>query len=105
MKRSGFSLKLLAIVPLALTFTAFADEPTWVSAHGDDDNQFCSRLAPCRTFKGALAHTQPRGVIRCLEPGDFEPVEIKRPVTIDCVPGGSIEVFGGAGITINIPAA
>ena len=56
---------------------------TWVSGVGDDDNS-CSRTAPCKTFAGALAKTESHGEIDCLDPGGFGNVLIRQSVTIDC---------------------
>ena len=55
---------------------------TWVSGVGDDVNP-CSRTAPCATFAGAYAKTTDGGTIDVLDPGDFGPLTIDRPITID----------------------
>src|SRR6516164_10584520 len=56
---------------------------TWVSGVGDDANP-CSRVAPCKTFAGAISKTAPGGEIDCLDPGGFGAVTITKAVTIDC---------------------
>ena len=55
---------------------------TWVSGIGDDANP-CSRIAPCKTFAGAISKTAPSGEINCLDPGGFGAVTI----TISCETG------------------
>src|SRR5215471_7877015 len=56
---------------------------TWVSGVGDDANP-CSRIAPCKTFAGAISKTAPNGEINCLDPGGFGAVTITKSITIDC---------------------
>ena len=83
----------VAIIALALPFLALspalAQAPrTWVSGTGDDNNP-CSRTAPCKTFQGALDNnkTAAGGEINCLDPGDFGRVLITFSVTISCEAG------------------
>ncbi len=61
------------------------------ASNGSDDND-CSYTAPCRTFVGALAKTNPNGIIGAIEPGDYAPTPyqslvIDKSVTIVGVPG------------------
>ncbi len=56
---------------------------TWVSGGGDDAN-LCSRIAPCKTFAGAISKTAINGEINCLDPGGFGAVTITKSITIDC---------------------
>jgi hypothetical protein len=74
---------------------------TWVSGVGDDANP-CSRIAPCKTFAGAISKTAPGGEIDALDPGGFGAVTITKSITID---GGgqlaSVLVAGTNGIIIN----
>jgi hypothetical protein len=57
---------------------------TWVSSTGDDANP-CSRVAPCRTFTGAMAKTAPYGEVNCLDSGDFGPgFRVLESITISC---------------------
>ncbi len=78
---------------------------TWVSGVGDDLNP-CSRIAPCKTFVGALANTADGGEIDGLDPGGYGAVTITKNVTID---GGntlaSVLVSGTNGIVVNAPGA
>ena len=77
MRQAALSLAIIALaLPLFAAAPAQAlDARTWVSGSADNGNP-CSRTAPCRTFKGALAKTAPGGEINCLDPGDFGPVHI-----------------------------
>jgi hypothetical protein len=76
---------------------------TFVSVSGSDAN-ICSRTAPCLTFAHAVTVTSPGGEIDCLSGGDFGPVVIATPLTIDC--GGGAGGIGGDGSAnlINITA-
>jgi len=76
---------------------------TWVSGTGDDSNS-CSRTTPCRTFAGAIARTSTGGEITVLDAGGFNPVVIRKSITIDGtgVPA-SILANLATGITIDIP--
>jgi len=59
------------LVPLVLSTPAQAQASrTWVSGVGDDVNP-CSRVAPCKTFAGAISKTAPGGEIDCLDPGGY----------------------------------
>jgi hypothetical protein len=76
--------------------------PSWVSGVGNDNNA-CSRTAPCATFAGAISKTAAGGEIDCLDPGDFGAVTITVSITLDCeaVSNGGILVAGTNGITIT----
>jgi hypothetical protein len=78
---------------------------TWVSGVGDDANP-CSRVAPCKTFAGAISKTTASGEINCLDSGGFGAVTITRAITISCegVIAG-IVVSGTNGIIVNAPGA
>ena len=78
---------------------------TWVSGVGDDANP-CSRVAPCKTFAGAISKTAPGGEIDCLDPGGFGAVTITKSITIDCGAGqvGSILAAGTNGINVSAAA-
>lgn len=78
---------------------------TWVSGLGDDANP-CSRTAPCNTFQGAISKTAAGGIINCLDPGGYNPVNIVKAITIDCLATqASILASGVNGIVINAGAA
>jgi hypothetical protein len=82
---------------------------TWVSGVGDDANP-CSRVAPCKTFAGAISKTARNGEINCVDPGGFGAVTITKSITIDCDGTfGSVLAaltnginINGAGITVNL---
>jgi hypothetical protein len=78
---------------------------TWVSGVGSDANP-CSRTAPCLTFAGAFAKTAEGGTIDALDPGDFGPININTPITIQGAGSStSIEVAPGeTGITVETGA-
>src|SRR6188474_3086609 len=61
MRKQYLSLVLAAVATSALAASAaHAQSRTWVSAGGDDNNP-CSRAAPCKTFAGAIDKTQAGG--------------------------------------------
>jgi hypothetical protein len=78
---------------------------TWVSGVGSDLNP-CSRTAPCLTFAAALSKTTDGGTIDVLDPGEFGPVTVNAPVTIDGAgwPASVTAAPGGSAITVNAPA-
>ena len=99
------------LIALAATSLAFAMQPasaqaprTWVSGGGDDANP-CSRIAPCKTFAGAISKTAPGGEIDALDPGGFGALTITKAITID---GGgqvaSVLVAGTNGIVVSAGA-
>lgn len=98
-------IKALAILVFAVSFTTIADAQatrTWVSGTGDDANP-CSRLAPCKTFVGAISKTATNGEINTLDPGGFGSVTITKSMTIDGATSGNgaITAAGQTGIIIN----
>jgi hypothetical protein len=102
MTRLLLSLAVLsaALAP-ALPAQAQSLTRTFVSAAGNDGNA-CTVAAPCRTFVGAYAKTQPSGVIAVLDPAGYGSLTITGPVTIDGRGWASITVpASGAGITVN----
>jgi hypothetical protein len=74
---------------------------TWVSGGGDDNNP-CSRTAPCQTFEGALAQTAAGGEISVLDAGGFGTVTITKAITINGAGTlTSILSAGTNGIVVN----
>ena len=74
---------------------------TWVSGVGDDNNN-CSRTAPCKTFAMAITKTNAGGKINCLDPAGFGAVTITKSITIQCDSNeAGVLVSGSSGITIN----
>jgi hypothetical protein len=108
MKKLAFLMAFFGtlLVALVLTMPAHAQATrTWVSGVGDDANP-CSRVAPCKTFAGAISKTVPGGEIDCLDPGGFGAVTITKSITIDCGAGqvGSILAAGTNGINVSAAA-
>jgi hypothetical protein len=96
---------ILASGPLAQAQVVPPFARTWVSGVGDDQNApdfGCARIAPCRTFAGAVGVTAPGGEVDVLDPGGFGAVRITRALTIDGTDSmGSILATSGAAVTIN----
>jgi len=107
MLRNKFLLIVLAAASLAFAIQpASAQAPrTWVSGIGDDANP-CSRLAPCKTFAGAISKTAAGGEISVLDPGGFGAVTITKAITIDGGGGqvASVLVSGTNGIVVSAGA-
>jgi hypothetical protein len=112
MDRTSLSLGLAAISFAIVLQAASAHAQatrTWVSGVGDDANP-CSRVAPCKTFAGAISKTAPNGEINCIDPGGFGAVTITKSITIDCDGTfGSVLAaltnginINGANITVNL---
>jgi hypothetical protein len=100
------------LIGLAAASLAFAIQPagaqaprTWVSGIGDDANP-CSRLAPCKTFAGAISKTAAGGEISALDPGGFGAVTITKAITIDGGGGqvASVLASGTNGIVVSAGA-
>src|ERR687895_537754 len=104
MPRSLLLATALALVLLALPSTAFGQATrTWVSGVGNDENP-CSRTAPCKTFAGAISKTANHGEISVLDPGGFGAVTITKNITIDGGTGAgwaSILAAGTNGVVVN----
>ncbi|HEX8212228.1 MAG TPA: hypothetical protein VF584_18775 [Longimicrobium sp.] len=97
----AFAVCLGALAAAAPSAASAQATRTWVSGTGDDVNS-CSRLAPCKTFAGAISKTAVGGEINCLDPGSFGTIFISKSITIDCngVIGSNLN-SGGSGVTIN----
>jgi hypothetical protein len=110
MRRVSLSLilssALLFGTLLTLNSPAFAQATrTWVSGVGDDANP-CSRIAPCKTFAGAISKTTPGGEINCLDSGGFGALTITKAISVACesVEAGVL-VAGTNGITVAAGAS
>ncbi|MGH9930390.1 MAG: right-handed parallel beta-helix repeat-containing protein [Pyrinomonadaceae bacterium] len=106
--RISFFLGLSLLLFLISASAHAQPKQTWVSAAGVDENPDpdlfnCPRIAPCKTFAGAIARTAPGGEISVLDSGDFGSVVITKPITIN---GGSM--FAGIlaefsnGVIVNV---
>jgi len=107
MNKFRFTIKLLAIAMFTFACASLAQAQatrTWVSGTGDDDNP-CSRTAPCKSFVGAYNNTAEGGEISVLDPGGYGTLMITKAITIDGGTGsGWASVLVGVmnGITVNI---
>lgn len=115
MKIGRLTLTILATAALMLFAVSFAqaqNNRSWVASTGDD-NAACTRVAPCRTFQGALAKTNNQGEIDVIDAAEYgnnasnvgaisatSTLTIAKSVTIDG--GGLGFITGGNGST---PAA
>ena len=61
---------------------------SWVASTGSDTNS-CTRTAPCATFQGALAQTNPGGEIDVVDAGDYGGTES------ELVPTQAVTIDGG----------
>lgn len=77
------ALALIAAFSCLTAITQAQSSRTWVSGVGDDNNA-CSRSAPCRTFAGAIFKTTINGEINCLDPAGYGALTITKSITIDC---------------------
>src|SRR5215210_5609292 len=98
------TLNVLAVAIFTLTFASIAQaQPTrtWVSGLGDDNNP-CSRTAPCKTFAGAISKTADKGEIDALDSGGYGTVTITQSITIDGAGYlASILYSGTNGVVVN----
>jgi len=83
-KRIFLAIAALCLaLPLALSPANAQTQRMWVSSAGDDDNG-CTRAAPCLTFQEAHDKAQTGGTINCADAGGFGGVDITKSITIDC---------------------
>ncbi len=82
--QSALRLLLTLIATLLFTTAAAASPQTFVSSLGDDVHT-CERLAPCRTFAGALAKTDARGEVVVLNSGEYGAFSLSKAVRITAV--------------------
>ena len=99
-------IRFLSAAALVAAFStlAHAQSPrTWVSGTGDDNNP-CSRTAPCKTFAGAQSKTATGGEISVLDPGGFGAITINKSLTLngDGMLGGILVSPAATGIIVNI---
>jgi hypothetical protein len=111
MHRQRLLALALSVLVVATVIAAVSTRPalavgsqirTFVASTGSDANP-CSRVAPCRTFGAALAHTASGGEIVALDSGGYGAVTINQAVTIVAAPGiqASISPSSGAAITVD----
>jgi hypothetical protein len=94
---SIFALALLAAVPALAQ-----NDMSWVSHSGSDVNP-CTLALPCGTFQVAYNHTNNNGIVKAFDAGEYGPVSIGKPITIDGNGvGASIQIASGsAGVTVT----
>ena len=88
---------------LASSGSASAQLRTFVASTGSDSNP-CSRVAPCRTFQGAVNATAAGGEVVALDSAGFGPnVTINKAISIIASPGvyAAVTVSSGDGISIS----
>lgn len=90
---------ILALSIGLLSLTAAAAPLTYISSAGDDNNP-CSRSAPCRTFAGGLSKTEANGDLIVLDSGIYGPLHINKSVRVTAV-----GVYAGTGRPGDIPAS
>lgn len=99
-----FTLLGIALAVFLHAPSAHAQQPrTWISgANGDDPNP-CTRLAPCRTFNGAMSKTAAGGEVDLLDPNGGGPIGINKSITIDGGngQGANVTASGVSGVVIN----
>ena len=104
MRRALIVAVCFGILAVATTSVAHAQATrTWVSGVGDDQNP-CSRTAPCKTFAGAISKTATDGEINTLDPGGFGAVTITKAITIDGTTSGQGGILASltTAVIINI---
>ncbi len=86
MKRQGLANVMAgAVIALALTVTAHAqNNRSFVATTGNDTNN-CTSAAYCRTFARALAVTNSGGEVVVVNSGGYGPFTITQPVTITAI--------------------
>ncbi len=77
---------------------------TWVAAFGDDISATCSRVAPCKTFSGAMSKTTAGGEINCVDAAGYGVLVINKALTIDCTGTYASILATGAGNALTIAA-
>ena len=106
MNRTSYA-GLIAVAVFTLTDSAaFAQSQlrTWVSGTGDDVNP-CSRIAPCKTFQGAIGKTAAHGQVNCLDSAGFGIVTIIKAISIICdTTEGGVLVNGNDAVSIRAGA-
>src|SRR5260370_30289089 len=95
---------LFPFVLMAAGGVLSAQNTTYVATFGSDVNSCLTVTQPCATFGGALSKAGAGGTVLALDSGDFGPVNIQNPVTID---GGAHGAFigvpsDGTGIALHL---
>jgi len=110
MRKIALSLAVLGASLLAVLYTApahavGAQSRVWVAFNGVAGSGTCSTPATaCTTFAYAISQAASGGEVNCVTSGEFGPVTINWPITIDCkgVYAGIEPGSGVSGITVDI---
>jgi hypothetical protein len=99
-----FLALLAGVLVLSLSAEAQATR-TWVSSFGDDNNP-CSRTAPCKTFAGAISKTAAGGEIDVLDPGGYGTLTVAKAITVNGhgTLASALASFAN-GFTVNVTAS
>jgi hypothetical protein len=87
------------IIALLAATPASAIPRTWVSSTGA--GAACTRAAPCATFQAAHDATDPNGEINCVDAGEYGPVNITKPITIDCAGAVGAITASSSGVVVD----
>ena len=82
--KSVSTIGICVALAMSLPGLALAANIKSFVASSGSDAAGCTRAAPCLTFQGALAKTDPGGLIACLDAADFGPMTIIQAVSIVC---------------------
>jgi hypothetical protein len=88
---------------LAIVFASSVYAQTWVSASTGNDAASCTRTAPCRTFQRAVNVTPAWSEVHVVDAGEYGPITISQPITIDGGDLGTIFVTSGTAVSVNAP--
>lgn len=97
---------VVILLSAAFPSSSCAGSRSWVASTGDNNN-ICSRAAPCLTIAGALAKTNAGGEITCADSGNFPIFNIDKSITINCegvVATSEIATSSQSAIVINVAA-
>jgi Right handed beta helix region len=102
MTRTIFIAGALAFAVTLPAAPAQAADRTFVSAAGNDSNP-CTITLPCRNFQAAYNAVAANGQIDALDPGNYGPLSITGPVSIQGHGWASMSAPAGKAITIKSP--
>jgi hypothetical protein len=97
----------LFLTVMCLAAPAQAHPVTYVSGKGNDQYDCFSPTTPCRSFQRAVNQTVAGGEVKALDPADYGPVTIRKPISITGVEDAGINMTnmtsaGGEAIEIEI---
>jgi hypothetical protein len=79
-----------------------AGNKVYVATFGNDANPCTTFSQPCATFTGAISKAGPDGDVLALDAGDFEPISISTPITIDGGAHGAFATRNGNSGTVAV---